>query len=203
MVCSKIKDYPVGLLEALEVNEVSEEQIDYGNLTADQKHGLEAMLLRLSERERDMLLRRYKEKMTLTAIGEYYGISCSRARQIVHRGLVKMGTPDSLPYIVRGYDAQREYIEKINVQRKDEAGLRKKQIISDMESVKLVDLEFPPRMRNRLIGHGIMNLADLVKVVSRDGWYKKIRGIGVKSADEIVRKLEDIGAVDQVSDEKN
>lgn len=195
MVRSKIKDYPVGLLEALEVNEASEEQIDYDNLTVDQMQGLEAMLLRLSEREYDMVMRRYKDKMTLSAIGECYSITYSRARQIIHRGIVKLRAPASLAYIVRGYTVQSEYIKEINAPQKDENGICSKQTILDKESIRLEDLELPPRTRNRLIAYGVRNLADLVQVVSRSNWNKKIRGVGAKSADDIIRKLKDIGVI--------
>jgi RNA polymerase sigma factor (sigma-70 family) len=57
---------------------------------------------KLTERERDVLKKRFKDGLTLQAIGELHGVSGSRIRQIESRALRKLRRPGTYGNIKRG-----------------------------------------------------------------------------------------------------
>jgi len=53
----------------------------------------------LSEREADILIRRYCDELTLVAIAKEYSISVTRVRQIIARALQKLRHPSRRKYL--------------------------------------------------------------------------------------------------------
>lgn len=82
-------------------------------ITEDQFAGLRYAISTLKSREQEMLRLIFEEGRTLKSIGESYGITSQRVRQIVARGIMKLRHPSRLTYIWLGLDAT-------NRQRKEE-----------------------------------------------------------------------------------
>ncbi|MCC8102183.1 MAG: hypothetical protein LIP11_07965 [Clostridiales bacterium] len=119
MRITEIKEYPVGLLEAIGKRAGSSQrvmemgQVSYTDLSDDQKHGLETVLLQLKERERLALLYRYKDRLTYREIGQKFGVTGSRIEQMNARSIRRLAHPFRWGYIVRGYQGQTEYLKAV------------------------------------------------------------------------------------------
>ncbi len=97
--------FPENLVQELEVD------ID-GKLNKDQMKGLAYVMDNfISEKEREVLFHRYRDGVTLDKIGEMYGVSRERARQLVKGAIRKMKNPARTDYIKEGYYATNEYRE--------------------------------------------------------------------------------------------
>ena len=77
----------------------------YVPLNDDQLKGLEYALQQLRPREQEVLKARYENQGTLQVVGEHFGFSRERARQIVMKGLRKLRNPLRLDFIRDGYEA--------------------------------------------------------------------------------------------------
>ena len=77
----------------------------YVSLNDDQLKGLEYALQQLRPREQGVLKARYENQGTLQVVGEQFGFSRERARQIVVKGLRKLRNPLRLDFIRDGYEA--------------------------------------------------------------------------------------------------
>ena len=77
----------------------------YVPLNDDQLKGLEYALQQLRPREQGVLKARYENQGTLQIVGEQFGFSRERARQIVVKGLRKLRNPLRLDFIRDGYEA--------------------------------------------------------------------------------------------------
>lgn len=51
---------------------------------------------KLTDREMEILFMRYSEDMTLRNIGEHYGFTHTRARQVINNALIKIGLKEYL-----------------------------------------------------------------------------------------------------------
>lgn len=68
------------------------------------KERLEIKLQDLSAREREMLFLRFKEKLTLRKIGEKYGLSGQRIKQIECKALRKLRHPKRSRFVLTGQE---------------------------------------------------------------------------------------------------
>lgn len=97
-------DYPINLLKELNVDIYSEKKVDYNNISKDQLKGLEHAISTLKDREKTILLLRFKEKMTYRQIGDEYYLTASRIMQIVKKCMRMLKHPSRMNYIIKGYD---------------------------------------------------------------------------------------------------
>lgn len=95
--------YPVNLLADIGFNLLFENN-EYTELNEDQLAGLSHALKTILPREREMIRLRYEEHETLQAIGDRYGISRERVRQVIAKGVRKMRHPSRTVFIRNGLD---------------------------------------------------------------------------------------------------
>lgn len=69
----------------------------------DHTNGLNHALESLTEREQDVLRKRYKENKTLDEIGNEFGLTRERIRQIEKRSIAKLRHPSRKNFILHGY----------------------------------------------------------------------------------------------------
>lgn len=95
--------YPENLLTDIGLNLVFGKE-EYTPLNEDQMTGLAHALKSILERERDMILLRYKEQKTLQEIGDQYNLSRGRVRQIVAKGIRKLRHPSRTVFMRDGFE---------------------------------------------------------------------------------------------------
>lgn len=95
--------YPENLLADIGFNLLFESN-EYTELNEDQLAGLSHALKTILPREREMIRFRYEEHKTLQAIGDRYGISRERVRQVIAKGVRKMRHPSRTVFIRNGLD---------------------------------------------------------------------------------------------------
>lgn len=105
--------YPENPLSALHLNEETQRQIRYAELTDDQRKGLEYTLTALTEREQIVLRHRFCDGLSCKTIALHYNLSESRTRNIIRdvlRWLHK--NPAWLYYITDGFEARTAYLRQ-------------------------------------------------------------------------------------------
>lgn len=115
-------EYPVNLFYDLGLD-ISEP------ITDDMKDGLEYTLCGLTERERGMLEKHYKDNRTYSDIGTDYGVTRERVRQVIVRALRKLRYYSRLNVIENGLEVIRERKRK-----KDEALERHRAAILELQT---------------------------------------------------------------------
>lgn len=192
-------DYPFNLLETIVQNSSLEVPL---TMTDDRIRGLQYAMSTLEPREYEVLMYRYNSKMTLRAIGEIYGLSVERMRQIENKALRKLRTPSRWNYIklgVAGYWQQRKkqyydqgyrtgYLDGYENGVKDEKEGRKR-AYEDNPVLDLIieNLELSTRAFQCLRRMGCHRIGD---VAAKDAEsILKTRNMGKKSMDEIARAL--------------
>jgi len=101
-------EYPYNLLIAIVGTSKLQAPL---NMTDDRIRGLQYAISTLDPREYEILMYRYNSKLTLRAIGDIYGLSVERMRQVENKALRKLRTPSRWNYIqlgVAGYWQQRK-----------------------------------------------------------------------------------------------
>ena len=118
--------YPENLLADIGLNLLFKNN-EYTELNEDQLAGLSHALKTILPREREMIRFRYEEHETLQAIGDRYGISRERVRQVITKGVRKMRHPSRTIFIRNGLDktelalkiaCAEEMKKQLQVQRK-------------------------------------------------------------------------------------
>ena len=105
--------YPENLLSALRLNEETQRQIRYDELTDDQRKGLEYALSALTEREQVVLRRRFCDGLSCKTIALRYNLSENRAKCIVQDALRWLRKNAVwLYYITDGYEARTADLQK-------------------------------------------------------------------------------------------
>ena len=94
--------YPENLVTDIGLNLVFDDGV-YQELTADQIDGLDHALSTILPREKDIILLRYQEQKTLQEIGDQYGVTKERIRQIVNKALRKLQHQSRIVLIKSGY----------------------------------------------------------------------------------------------------
>lgn len=154
----------------------------------DFEESVDIALGNLPDRERDVLLLRYKEGMTLGGIGEAHGVTRERARQIICKAIRRLRHPTQKKYFVIG-KSHIEEMERLDreQQAKDEAELQemKKNYAA---STPIWYLDLSVRAFNLLYRNGIRTLGELDIAFGDDGdSFTKIHGCGRKSINEYER----------------
>ena len=176
------KLYPVNLLTELSVNEKTEMNIDYENLTEDQLAGLNYILSCLTERNRTLIWEYYENYKSKRQIGEQYHLTEGRIRQCLAHALRTLsGNHQMFFYITNGYQVNMEYLAwKLE---QEETIYKEKRGICDKSHLFYQDvsvLMFPARINTALrwteihtvrelliwicAGFRIRNLGDISKV---------------------------------------
>ncbi len=103
------------------------ENNEYTELNADQLAGLSHAIKTIRSREQEMIRLRYEGHETLQTIGDRYGISRERVRQVIAKGVRKLRHPSRTVFIRNGLDktelalkiaCAEEMKKQLQVQRK-------------------------------------------------------------------------------------
>lgn len=140
----------------------------------DHEAGLNEALSRLSSEERDVIISRYKNGISLREIGDKYGVTRERIRQIEEKTVKKLSVCGTMDLILYG--------AKEAENRKKEAMLNKRKA-----SVRIIPLEkagLSNRSYHALIKAGADTVGDLIDIAEKRE-AGAIPYIGTKSEAEI------------------
>lgn len=161
---------------------------------------LDAVFAMLSEREHEMLIYRYRDGRTLEQCAKLFGITRERARQIIAKAIRKMRHPVRARMIraVPLSDYAELKAEAARLQNELDAALSELQLIRGNEPkpvhawlTKIDDVDFSVRTYNCLVRAGKQTMRDLVDMTYED--LTKIRNMGRKSCDEVVKTMARLG----------
>ena len=194
--------YPYNLLTDVLSQAFTEE-----NAPADVAIAVEFVLLGLTEKERKILHSRYINRMTLQAIGEEMGVTYERIRQILSEVRFKLRHPSRSSILKngiagtielakqQGYDAgyvkgcEDGFAKGFAAAKAELAGEKHYERPSDAWPIE--DLNLSVRAYNCLVRANIRTVQQ-ISVMSYDDLYR-IRNMGLKSLNEIVQKMADLG----------
>ncbi len=105
--------YPMNLLLTINEDGFSGEPIAVEDISQDTFDGLFHVLKMLSEREQELVRLRFEEGLTLTKIGEAFGVSLERARYIIHDAMRKIRRPAMFAYLKYGLQGNTARLQQM------------------------------------------------------------------------------------------
>lgn len=165
--------------------------------------GFKRALNTLSEREKEVLRARFKDKLTLDNCGKLYGITGSRVKTIVDKAIRKIrnpvvmkmymgASPSAVGMLSRKCKILQEEINSLNseIQKcKYENNNTEKHIIRMKTPIE--GLELSTRSYRALRRAGKMTLEDVSNMTKEE--LRSIRNMGVKSQEEVLLTLKKYG----------
>ena len=196
----KKEDYPENLL-----SELFRDEDTAVVLPADFEISLEYTLWKLSkqhERGVEILLKRYRDKKSYEQIGNEYGVTRERVRQIVARMIRYLRHPSRLNIIRHGISGmidihgQEEYKKGYNLGYRDGYSSAKDEEVSYKATVErlnpnIEDMDLSVRSFNCLMRAGLKTANDIAKLDFNQ--LSRIRNLGRKSLNEVVQRMEELG----------
>ena len=171
--------------------------------------GIDIGLETLTDRERKVLEQRFKDKLTLEQVAKNFEITRERIRQIEAKALRKLRHPSRMAKMkaYTYYDVVK-HNEDYNAIKEENKNLEKaislytkKQInaeelevmanIADVRNIRLEELELSVRTYNCLKRIGIFDLGEITDMTLEE--LSKVRNLGKKSLEEVLRKLKEYG----------
>ena len=105
--------YPANLLTELSLNEEMGTNIDYENLNADQRNGLDYVLSCLTERNQILIREYYENYKSRRQIAGHYHLTENRVRQCIAHALRGLkGNNRMFFYITNGYQGNIEHLTR-------------------------------------------------------------------------------------------
>lgn len=157
-------NYPENLLSALHLNEETQRQIRYDELTDDQRKGLEYALSALTEREHVVLQHRFCDGLSCKTIALHYNLSENRVRSIVRDALRWLRKNAAwLYYITDGYEARIARLQK-QLQTEERMYCERCGITSPMHLYcqGLDALHLPVKLHNPLCRNDVKTIRELL-----------------------------------------
>jgi len=146
----------------------------------------------LSDREKEIILLRFKDEMTLKDIGNRFGISQERSRQIIAKALRKLRHPSRFKFMLATSRADYDEIkERLKFAEATIAKLQADEPTKNVLELSIEDVAFSYRAFHCLHQANINNIADLSTMTVKD--LLKIHNLGTTTAREIVYKLKSFG----------
>ena len=194
-------EYPYNLLE-----EVCEEEAEY--TTSDLHGSVEYILFTLTDRERDITHLYFRDGKTFEEIGNIYGITRERIRQIQAKALRKLRQPSRRKYIELGVNGVIEKIKEgyavkvaeltekmLYLTQITDANMNKViercEIARKSKSEQIENFDLSVRSYNCLCRAGLRTLSDIASLSY--GQLLRVRNLGRRSFEEIVDVLENNG----------
>lgn len=190
-------EYPDDFIDAIFGDN---EKVDINYITEHFEENIKEALQTLTDREQEVMNKRFVEGYTLEATGRQMGITRERVRQIEAKSLRKLKHPARNIILRKGKEAQllQDDINKLI----KELMLKKEELINSinaanftkeelLETKSIEELDFSVRTFNCLKRSKVNTLNDLIKM-SDDDLYK-VRNLGRKSLREIKEKLKERG----------
>ena len=200
---NKALDYPFNLLD--EVFEGDAETLEALENIADFKGSLAYVLSTLTEREQIILYKRYQEGKTYLVIGDEFGVTRERIRQVEAKAVRKLKHPSRRKFLEKGIagiiqelkiEANNRYIELqsrfIAVCEANTAVADK--VIQDAETRRIyksgdiTECDFSVRTYHCLSRAGYTHLLEIAEAPAETILH--VRNLGRKSYLEIIEKLE-------------
>lgn len=181
--------YPRNLFLTLAEDRWYDIQIDIDNVTSDMIEGLEYAISTLPPRDQKIIRMRYAEKMTFTAIGKEFDVTGERIRTVEHRALIRLHRPPLIGYIKYGKLGYEEHCAKIEEERK-------KRYDEEKYQIRIINMDMPIRVQNRLIAKGYDIVMDIAKLTEKE--ILDIKYLGRKGIIDVATALEAIGVTDTV-----
>lgn len=196
--------YPYNLLADVFAQDISTLR---PSLPADVEIAVEYVLSRLPDREREILRCRYEVRMTLYTIGEAFGLTTERIRQILSEVRFKLRHPSRSSILKngiagtielakqQGYDAgyvkgcEDGFAKGFAAAKAELAG--EKHYERPYDAWPIEDLDLSVRAYNCLI-HANIRTVQQISVMTYNDLYR-IRNMGLKSLREIVLKMAALG----------
>ena len=176
--------WPENLITEIGLEYTFPETKEYVSLNDDQKEGLAYVMEQLSDRERMVLLLRYKEHKTLDDTARYFNVTKEKIRQIIAKSIRKLRHESRIPYYRDGYQATLDKQEE-----------KREQILTDLgeqiRETSLDKLNLSVRTYNCLKRAGYTTLGDLA--VTDPKKIKDVRDLGAKSFAELQEILQGYG----------
>ena len=187
------RPYPVNLLSAIRLNEICGTAMDYATLIADQQAGVTNLLGQLTERERFVLDKHYREGASMKALADQHHVNENRIRQIIRHAVKKCQVKELLLYVADGFAARTNALTEQAAQ----AERLYCQHLS-MEGVHLYRLEagaldLPVKVLHTLERADIHTIRDLVILSQYETGLGRIRMLGATSEMQIVTRLQSAG----------
>lgn len=219
LLTRQITPWPYNIVEDI-VGE--KEKLTYP-LTDDQMKGLEAVIEGLDacgpvnyngSKAKYFVLSHYRDGVKFSDLGIQYGVTRERARQIVARAIRYLRHRSNIELIKYGYegsacrrkekdlakfDQQLAVKEKLLRIRDEEIRKKHSTAIDDILATPLDDLKFSVRTYNCLTRAGIRLLSDIIDW-AKENKLSSIRGLGMKSYQEIRNKMQTFGLIIDVPD---
>ena len=175
--------YPDNLIKALHMEGLSAD-----TMNADQKTGLEVAIAQLRDKQQKTLNMKYRQHMKNVQIGEVMNRAAGTIGTYHTKAMRKLRWKSISAWYLDGYEATlkkylegkgRDYTERIREPDTMIAG-----------TDYCLRLGISLKHFEALLAAGIETVFDLVIASGNENWYKPVRGIGAKSAREIVDKLD-------------
>lgn len=167
--------------------------MDYAALTADQQAGLANLLDQLTERERFVLGKHYREGVSMKALADQHHVNENRIRQIIRHAVKKCQVKELLLYVADGFTARTKALTEQAAQ----AERFYCQHLS-MEEVHLYRLEVGAldllaKVLHTLDRAGVHAIRDLVILSQYEAGLCRIRMLGAASERQIIARLQSAG----------
>ena len=167
--------------------------MDYATLIADQQAGLANLLDQLTERERFVLDKHYREGASMKALADQHHVNENRIRQIIRHAVKKCQVKELLLYVADGFAARTNALTEQAAQ----AERLYCQHLS-MEGVHLYRLEagaldLLAKVLHTLDRAGVHAIRDLVILSQYEAGLCRIRMLGAASERQIIARLQSAG----------
>lgn len=175
-------------------------------ITSEIQAGIDYVISRLDDREKEIIRRRFVEGQTRSEIGRAIGVIQERIRQIEVKCLQKLSKPRNMQYIRYGIQGVvQRHSEVARKQGYDEGyndgyrqalddtknGIEKEGISVNILSLPIEGLCLPNRTCACLTGAGFRELRDLLNLGKNE--LKKIKGLSVDRRCEVAGALSKYG----------
>lgn len=184
------KEYPENLLEALHANEVLRTELNYEQLSTDQRKGIAFLFLCLSEREQILIRNYYMEQMSGKAIAARYHLDESYTRSILDKALKKIGSKEHLLYVAEGYEVHTNnlYLQLMR-EEKRYCVLRGIKGFDSCYYGHIRNLNLPVRIQKELISASVLTVQELLIKACIHSEFQRIRNLGAASRELIYTEL--------------
>ena len=180
--------YPENLVRALKI-----EGLDAGTMTEDQKSGLAVAIGQLKDKQKKVIYMKYVSHMKNDEIGAVLNRAAGTVGTYHSKAMGKLRWPRMADWYLRGYS---QCLPGLLVSRgfpalaAGAAAARQDpdRPAGDEDLCLRLGLAF--RTSDALLNAGIITIGDLKNRVKDSLWYRNIRGVGPKTAEEVVRMLD-------------
>ena len=180
----KVLAYPDNLIKALKI-----EGLSACTMTDDQKAGIQVAVGQLRDKQQKTILMKYRDHKKNDEIGASMNRAAGTVSTYHSKAIGKLRWPSISVWYLRGYDETiRVYLAGKGESYPDHIVRMDGQNVCEDDYCLRLGISL--RQSDGLRAAGIRTVRDLLEAMKDPGWYKPIRGIGPKSADDIRDKIE-------------